>query len=128
MSFESRTRISMEVGELRENCTGYVYLIETDIGAYKIGRTNDLGRRVLDFGGASVPFRWRMIHAIHCHNPEWAEKNLHRIFCRRRIRGEWFKLSPADVSFLMSLPEIGSFVEPRVWLPEIPEPLEWDTP
>lgn len=84
--------------------SGYVYLLECEQGEfYKIGRTNDLNRRMDQFG-IQLPFKISLRHTIKVPDMVCAEAALHSKFASRRTNGEWFKLSIEDVDWFCQMP------------------------
>lgn len=75
---------------------GSVYLIKGG-KHYKIGFTNDLGRRKYDLR-IQLPERVHLIHEISTDDPKGIEQYWHRRFADRRANGEWFSLTPEDVA------------------------------
>lgn len=76
--------------------SGFVYLIKGRGGEYKLGRTGLVDRRVSQLAtGSSVELE--VVHEIRTDDPAGVEAYWHRRFADRRLRGEWFKLSAADV-------------------------------
>lgn len=75
---------------------GFVYLVEGHRGEYKIGRTNLVDRRLAELG-PKAPVEYRLIHEIKTDDSLGVEAYWHKRFSDERMRGEWFKLTAADV-------------------------------
>ncbi|MDN5274305.1 MAG: uncharacterized protein JWP06_206 [Candidatus Saccharibacteria bacterium] len=75
---------------------GFVYLVKGHPGEYKIGRTNFVDRRLSELG-ATASIAQELIHEIKTDDPAGIEAYWHRRFDEKRMKGEWFKLSAAEV-------------------------------
>lgn len=74
---------------------GYVYLLKSG-DHYKVGRSNDLERRVKQISVA-LPEKVSLEHTIRTDDPSGIEAYWHNRFSDRRANGEWFSLSREDV-------------------------------
>jgi hypothetical protein len=75
---------------------GYVYL--SKFGRfYKIGKTNATGRREYELG-IQLPEKITTVHVISTDDPAGIEAYWHKRFEAKRKKGEWFQLTPGDVS------------------------------
>jgi hypothetical protein len=83
------------------NRSGYVYLIRSSTGFYKIGRTKDPHSRRRTFD-VKLPFEIEFVHLVACHDAVAAELALHRRFASRRAGGEWFSLTDDDVAYIQN--------------------------
>lgn len=78
---------------LRVITPGMVYVIKCGT-SYKIGRTRNLAQRL---GQMSLPNKPRIVRTHNCADPGSLELRLHEMFDHRRLHGEWFELTDADV-------------------------------
>lgn len=81
---------------------GYIYLLQSSTGAYKIGRTKNPDNRLATFG-VLLPFEVEYACLIATEDMHSLERSLHGMFASQRINGEWFALSPADVDYIKGL-------------------------
>lgn len=75
--------------------TGFVYLIQSR-DRYKIGLSNSAGRREYEIK-TLMPDEVELLHEIETDDPSGVERYWHQRFADKRLKGEWFKLSAADV-------------------------------
>jgi hypothetical protein len=76
--------------------TGFVYLMKSG-KHHKIGRTNSMGRREWELG-IKIPIPPTTIHRIETDDPVGVEAYWHKRFEGKRGEGEWFILTPEDIS------------------------------
>ena len=83
------------------NDPGFVYFIIDDAGRVKIGKTKNMRERMGEY--TKLPVEPEIINVIECENYTKAEKILHKIFSKYRLRGEWFRLRQKDVMRIKKL-------------------------
>lgn len=83
---------------------GTVYVIQdADVtGYYKIGKTQQPADRIGHFD-TMLPFNVRVVHLITSKDCNALETVLHRHFASKRVRGEWFALTDADVQWIKQM-------------------------
>lgn len=86
----------------RKVLAGHVYLLKSDTGHFKIGRTINIKSRAKTFG-VTLPFEVEFAHTIECQDTQATELKLHTIFAGKRVNGEWFSLTPEDVAWIKTL-------------------------
>lgn len=95
---------------------GYVYIIRSDSGHYKIGKANNIEQRLdslrkkaVELGAIVRPpgfsTNLEVIHSIRSSDVFRLETYLHRELADFRILGEWFELPDERLNWLLSLNE-----------------------
>lgn len=74
---------------------GEVYLFKSG-RYYKIGMTRDIARRGSELK-VLLPEKMDLIHSIKTDDPSGIEAYWHKRFEAKRMNGEWFDLTPADI-------------------------------
>lgn len=82
---------------------GYVYVLKSDSGHYKIGKTANPEDRIKTFG-VKLPMEVEYLVLIQSHNYHQLEARFHQQFKHKRVNGEWFNLSTADLIYLQLYP------------------------
>ena len=73
-----------------------VYILRTGKNLYKIGRTQDLQKRLASYH-THLPIIFRVIRQYSAENINELEESLHVVFQHKRVKGEWFELSNDDL-------------------------------
>lgn len=81
---------------------GYVYLVQSPTGYYKIGRTVNPRNRLKTFG-VLLPFEVEFVAVISTPDMRELEKELHERFAMKRANGEWFALDQHDIEYIKGL-------------------------
>lgn len=89
---------------------GFVYLTSPVDGCYKIGRSRSAVARI-DQLGETLPVRLTALHVVRTADMVWLEKYFHTAFWHRRVRGEWFRLTPEDIRLVQSKEAIDSLAD-----------------
>ena len=77
------------------NKHGFVYMFKSG-RYYKIGMSKDTVRRGAELR-IQLPEKCTLIHSIKTDDPSGIESYWHKRFEAKRLNGEWFDLSPAEV-------------------------------
>lgn len=90
-------------GTIKSGRAGFVYLVNEVNGPhYKIGRSKNPDDRTATFG-VKLPYRVEYECVIQTPDMYALESELHARFADKRVDGEWFALTPADVDYIKSL-------------------------
>ena len=73
-----------------------VYILKTGKNLYKIGKTQDLQKRLMVYQTHS-PVLFRIIRQYPAANMSQLEESLHIVFQHKRLKGEWFELRGEDL-------------------------------
>lgn len=100
----------------------YILMNEAMPGYVKIGRTNDLERRIREMDNTSVPLPFECFYACIVRDAQFAERQLHDAFLDHRVRSsrEFFEISPERAVAALKLAEIEN-VTPKKDFVETPE-------
>lgn len=81
---------------------GYIYLLRSSVGFYKIGRAVDVDKRVREHL-RSYPIEIHAIHVIEVDDAVRCESFLLKMFKDKRKQGEWFSLGKDEIDWIVSL-------------------------
>lgn len=94
--------ISLISGIIRSRISGYVYLLKSASGYWKIGKTVNPDDRIKTFS-VKLPFEVEYEHLITCEDHHKAEADLHARFSAKRANGEWFCLDASDIAWIKAI-------------------------
>lgn len=81
--------------------TGHVYLLlSTSDGLVKIGMSTNVSERI-KWLKKGLPFEVECLYQIPTNDIRGLEKKLHECFSEKRSHGEWFKLTPDDIKWII---------------------------
>jgi len=86
----------------RKPVAGYVYLLQSPTGYYKIGCTSNPHNRAKTFG-IQLPFEVEFLALLYSEDMYTFEAEMHEEFAHKRVNGEWFALDDADVEYIKSM-------------------------
>lgn len=86
---------------------GYVYVLHSPTGAYKIGYTVNPASRAKTFN-VKLPFEVEFDTLIQTDDMRGLEAELHERYWHKHINGEWFALDESDLAELRALAEVRS--------------------
>ena len=106
----------------------YILINESMPDYIKIGKTNDIKRRIQDLDWTNMPLPFQCYYAARVKDSDFAERQIHAAFADNRVRSnrEFFKVSPERVVAIIKLVEIEN-VTPKNdndLHPEVKEELE----
>lgn len=81
---------------------GFVYLVRSEGGYYKIGRTKNPANRIKTFK-VKLPFEIEYVAIIQTNDMYALEKELHKKYKPKKVNGEWFSLNDDDLNYIKSL-------------------------
>lgn len=84
---------------------GFVYLLKSEVGFYKIGHAANPNDRIRTFN-VKLPFQVEFEHLIKCKDRFTAERKLHKRYADKRLNGEWFHLTADDVAAIKAINEM----------------------
>lgn len=70
---------------------GVIYVLESNLGFYKIGCTSQFEKRINTFS-VKLPFEISILAKIPVDDMYYYESWLHNFFAKSRVNGEWFRL------------------------------------
>ncbi len=89
----------------RRSSKGYIYLLSSGMGQYKIGKASCLDKRVKTLG-IQIPFNLELAHSIPVNDMDQAETYLHDRLAHCRLKGEWFALKSDEVDWIKSIQDL----------------------
>lgn len=98
---------------------GYVYIITSELGFYKIGKTKNITARMSQF--KAMPLKVELVHSIACEDEAKYEKELQEKFKDKCKSGEWFALDEKDIAELKTISYVQSDINSLEIIRLLPE-------
>lgn len=77
-----------------------IYLIKSkEDNYYKIGRATDVSQRLASLE-TGTPFDLELVFSQEVNDAVKVEQDLHLMFSSKRVKGEWFRLTPQDAEVI----------------------------
>ena len=86
----------------------YILINEAMPDYIKIGRTNDIDRRLKDLDWTNIPLPFQCFYAARVKDVNFVERQIHAAFADNRVRSnrEFFKMNPERVVAIIKLIEL----------------------
>jgi hypothetical protein len=98
----------MNENKLDHTDNEWVYIAEAFTqSVYKIGYAKNVSNRLSSLQTSS-PHELRVFHKFQTANSREAENALHKIFKEKKVRGEWYRLTPVDLAFISQISDYNS--------------------
>jgi hypothetical protein len=91
---------------------GFVYLLVSENGFYKIGRSKNIKARLYGIN-REIPIKINLVHTVQSASYILAELFLHKKYANERVQYEWFRLSPEQVNWFCGLKDFD--VDKLIW-------------
>lgn len=115
---DTRDKSARQTKSSRRTRPGYVYLLRSETGVCKIGRTTKLSSRVTSLTGTTVSTKVEFLGAIWDEDHITLESGLHGIYAGSRVRGEWFRLTDEQIAEFRSFATVTELPAGVTALPE----------
>lgn len=80
---------------IKQTQPGYIYLLKSEAGHYKIGRTKNMKERQARLR-IQLPFSVETVCSFWTKDMIGAERDLHKKYAHCRLNGEWFNLTEQE--------------------------------
>jgi predicted GIY-YIG superfamily endonuclease len=100
--FNQHLRALKSQSKQTKGLPGYIYLLSSSVGYYKIGRAKDVSARMGQHK-RDYPVTLTVEHTIAVADMIRSETFLLRTFRDKKLQGEWFALGPDDVTWIKGL-------------------------
>jgi len=94
-----------EIEDVPKTKPGYIYLLKSADGYYKIGCSQNVQSRMKAFS-TQLPHPPELLHTIPAGDMYRAEEGLHKRYAHCRVRGEWFALAEEDVRAICAITDL----------------------
>jgi len=103
---EKKIRMEARSVERASRYYGRIYLLVSENGLCKIGRSKDVASRLSGLN-REIPIKVDLIHSVLSNDTPKSEIFMHKKFAKERVKYEWFKLSDSQMQWIRSLKDFG---------------------
>lgn len=89
---------------------GWIYVLDDHMGHFKIGCAAVLDKRIKQLA-IQLPFSVSIAYCFQADAYQAVERDLHRHFKHRRLKGEWFELDTEDFAHIHGVADCAGYYE-----------------
>lgn len=93
---------SRKKSKITNKLYGYIYLLKSETGSFKFGRTSNINKRLKSYE-RTYPIKINLVYFIEVENMIDAETAILRNYKESQLQGEWFDVTLNQVEWFINL-------------------------